>query len=516
MSDTLAIHSAEDLQEEFQCPVCLKVPRSTPIYQCPQGHIHCKSCHPQLSRCPICRSEIGNIRNLILEKIIARLPRQCNFHEYGCLVENQLPQDIIEHEEKCHFRTMNCLVKFCLHTYPICDAVQHFRTNHPEVNLEKKSTICFQVDLDDPEDQENSWLPRYLSCDDKDFLCKVTTNATNQGRPYLDQQTNDFYNLFSLQVILLGSKEDIYKHEFDCMVKAYKKGKKGCLDFEDIEITSKVPVAIIGDHHASASASLILSPEQLEHLSDDEEDEGNVVNFEVTITSHTNILKENLIVRNVDTVATNFIEACYYGGEKTLEETLKKYSKNKTFNINTQIKNGLNGFMIVCMKGYVNMAALFLKYAKECDFDLNATDKRGGTALFSASSGEQSAHVDIVRLMSQHPSDIEFNLADSHKTTPFMMASQNTTEHATEMLELFIEIAKPTHNINYNAIDEDGDTAFHYAAESGNEDIIRLLIQSAELLKIDLDHENNDGETGYDKMSETIRARICSKKPRLK
>ena len=43
-----------------------------------------------------------------------------------------------------------------------------------------------------------------------------------------------------------------------------------------------------------------------------------------------------------------------------------------------------------------------------------------------------------------------------------------------------------------------------------------LIKQTTEQKKNDMDQEKKDGETGYDKMSETMRARICSKKPRLK
>ena len=58
------------LMKELECPVCLEVPRTTPIYQCTQEHIHCNVCHPKLNHCPICRSAIKmDSRNLLAEKI---------------------------------------------------------------------------------------------------------------------------------------------------------------------------------------------------------------------------------------------------------------------------------------------------------------------------------------------------------------------------------------------------------------------------------------------------------------
>ena len=43
----------------LECPVCLAVPRSTPIYQCGNGHLLCKDCKPRLSECPICKTNCG-------------------------------------------------------------------------------------------------------------------------------------------------------------------------------------------------------------------------------------------------------------------------------------------------------------------------------------------------------------------------------------------------------------------------------------------------------------------------
>ena len=43
----------------LECPVCLTVPRSTPIYQCGNGHLLCKDCKPRLRECPICKTKCG-------------------------------------------------------------------------------------------------------------------------------------------------------------------------------------------------------------------------------------------------------------------------------------------------------------------------------------------------------------------------------------------------------------------------------------------------------------------------
>ena len=68
---------AVNINDLLKCPVCIKTISSTPIFQCHNGHIVCKDCHPKLKTCPICRD--ANlydtpmaIRNLKLEEIVKR------------------------------------------------------------------------------------------------------------------------------------------------------------------------------------------------------------------------------------------------------------------------------------------------------------------------------------------------------------------------------------------------------------------------------------------------------------
>ena len=73
MTEEEGIKSTEDLREDLECPVCLKIPRDVPIYQCNSGHIHCKECHPKIRECPICRTRLtGDTRSLMTEKLLSR------------------------------------------------------------------------------------------------------------------------------------------------------------------------------------------------------------------------------------------------------------------------------------------------------------------------------------------------------------------------------------------------------------------------------------------------------------
>ena len=54
---------AESIKEEATCNVCCYV--RLPIYQCPNGHLHCGVCHedPKFNRgeCPECRLRIAGV-----------------------------------------------------------------------------------------------------------------------------------------------------------------------------------------------------------------------------------------------------------------------------------------------------------------------------------------------------------------------------------------------------------------------------------------------------------------------
>ena len=94
----------DDLKDLLECPVCLRVPRSSPIFQvrhvsltplvitsrlqCARGHVVCGECRPNVSTCPQCRDPLGNIRSLISEKMLEKLPCVCKFTDQGCQVES--------------------------------------------------------------------------------------------------------------------------------------------------------------------------------------------------------------------------------------------------------------------------------------------------------------------------------------------------------------------------------------------------------------------------------------------
>lgn len=120
--------SVESLKEYFECPICLNVPRGSPIFQCGTGHLICAECRPKIKDCPICRTHLNrNNRLLFAEKLLEeRVPIPCEFADLGCpieLVSNQLKR----HESQCDYKPKLCKnhVRGCSSRLPLTMMNQH-------------------------------------------------------------------------------------------------------------------------------------------------------------------------------------------------------------------------------------------------------------------------------------------------------------------------------------------------------------------------------------------------------
>ena len=61
------------IEGHLECPVCLNVPETGPVFQCNNGHLICCKCREKLNTCPVCRIPLGYSRNLTSERMIALL-----------------------------------------------------------------------------------------------------------------------------------------------------------------------------------------------------------------------------------------------------------------------------------------------------------------------------------------------------------------------------------------------------------------------------------------------------------
>ena len=144
--------SMKELGEALQCPICLLIPQSTPIYQCENGHVICKVCREKISRCPSCRQPLGRIRCMFAERMLEKVPIPCQFAVHGCEVKLQMRYQS-GHASECQFREVQCPVRDCNSKTPIGNMMNHILLDHHGVentlveNLHESHALITEKDF---------------------------------------------------------------------------------------------------------------------------------------------------------------------------------------------------------------------------------------------------------------------------------------------------------------------------------------------------------------------------------
>lgn len=108
------------LKDKIECPVCYEIPRSGPVFVCPNGHIVCSGCKRDI--CPSCRAHMGKVKSLLAETIIENIQHQCKYAD----CEEYFDLDRVEgHEEACAHRIVNCPEVLCKEKVPLSKLLGH-------------------------------------------------------------------------------------------------------------------------------------------------------------------------------------------------------------------------------------------------------------------------------------------------------------------------------------------------------------------------------------------------------
>ncbi|CAA7030327.1 unnamed protein product [Microthlaspi erraticum] len=114
----------------LDCPTCCE-PLKKPIYQCSNGHVACSQCVTKVkNRCPFCRSHIGDIRCLVMEKIIEATIVPCKNAVYGCKETTTYGNQLSRHEELCGYIPCSCPLPGCDYTGSYTDLKSHGLSSH--------------------------------------------------------------------------------------------------------------------------------------------------------------------------------------------------------------------------------------------------------------------------------------------------------------------------------------------------------------------------------------------------
>ena len=126
--------SLEEIQDAIECIICLDIPKADPVFQCTNGHILCANCHKRVIDCPICKIELGTIRALAIEKVLAKYPRNCRYGEFGCNVK-LIKDELQTHERFCEYRSAGCPLLMCKKLIPQKKLLEHINEDHTNCHI---------------------------------------------------------------------------------------------------------------------------------------------------------------------------------------------------------------------------------------------------------------------------------------------------------------------------------------------------------------------------------------------
>lgn len=179
MAGKQPIISAEDLKDVLECPVCLRIPRSAPVYQCERGHVVCNECHPKLATCPVCRLPLGKTRSLISEKVLAKMPSACKYFEQNCAIE-LMKADLEVHEKECLFRLVHCVDLACHQRVPFVKLLDHMANDHERedfVNADGSHYRSHFIVHEEDFAREIMWISDHLHLDGRHFFRECCRNS---------------------------------------------------------------------------------------------------------------------------------------------------------------------------------------------------------------------------------------------------------------------------------------------------------------------------------------------------
>ena len=229
------METRERMEAELNCPICLNLPSSTPIYQCQEGHLVCKDCHAKVNSCSICRSTpLGSIRSLMAEKMLTESKFKCKFTDFGCELEDNLT-NLIKHEEHCDHETIKCTFKvngcdaeskrFIIKNHEFECSYQTIECRYKIDGCEVKSTLKYLIE------HEGKCDFRLVPCKFEEYGCTEKWSMIFISNHELECE----FQIVKCQLAVNGcefksGKNEMVKHESECefWITSCKFKNQGC------------------------------------------------------------------------------------------------------------------------------------------------------------------------------------------------------------------------------------------------------------------------------------------------
>ncbi|KAK8651484.1 hypothetical protein V6N13_141085 [Hibiscus sabdariffa] len=205
---------SSSFRELLECPVCV-TPMYPPILQCSNGHALCSGCLPKLqNQCPTCRSKVGPMRCIELEKVAASHELHCKYQNMGCTAIYPY-HSILKHEAQCSYRPYSCPYpgSECAVVGDIPHLVAHLRDDH-KVGMQSGSIFNHGRPKSNPDKVENAaWMLTVFNCFGHYFCLHFEATQMGMVPVYMvylrfmgEKEEADKYG-YSLEVIGNGEKK---------------------------------------------------------------------------------------------------------------------------------------------------------------------------------------------------------------------------------------------------------------------------------------------------------------------
>ena len=198
------VNGQQNLASLFECPVCFDY-ALPPIMQCLSGHIVCGPCRTKLASCPSCRGQLGNVRNLAMDRLAEDVMFPCKYSSNSC-PRTMHYREKIEHEDQCDYRPYQCpcpgaVCKWC---GALDEVMHHLSKDHRNITtLNGEDIVFLATDINLPGAVD--WV-MMQSC----FGCHFMLVLEKQDR-------NDGHQNFYAIVQLIGNRKQVYM-PFQCLI----------------------------------------------------------------------------------------------------------------------------------------------------------------------------------------------------------------------------------------------------------------------------------------------------------
>jgi len=195
----------QKVKEKMECPVCLELPRKSPVPVCPNGHFVCEKCKTTDS-CPTCRVSMGQGKSLLAAEIVENIDHKCSFNDCD---KSFYPTDLTAHEAICPHRTVSCPKINCQISVSLAKLEEHLLN----------SPTCHQANSNASHTTHANWNRHIYHClgdllEDSAWHVKLCRYSCKDFVIYPFRQDGQYFFV----ILMLDSEAECDKFKFEMIV----------------------------------------------------------------------------------------------------------------------------------------------------------------------------------------------------------------------------------------------------------------------------------------------------------